>query len=249
MEAKELSSSSLTVKQRNCAQKNSLLRHTNEKINASIQNEHNQFAKSMDFEAKKLRQKLTIMMPWTKPNATNDARSRSSTKEENSEDNLKLPAIKTEAKSAPCSPNLNQRKSVYSWDNLSISPPEQEVLRRGSFNDITFESPRNSPGLRRKTSRSFSYRGERRPTLAPPLSPTSENATPKLSPLLPRNLKLREQARRESILKVTTSENDEAQSPTLEEEFKSLGTCRYLRRGTDGNVKDLAKEAPETAQK
>lgn len=248
MDAKESNSPSLTVKQRDCAQRNSLLRHTNQRISVSIQNEHTRFAKNMDFEAKKLRKKLTLMMPWTKPNGMNDV--RSPTREEPSEDTLKLPIIRSQPKSAPCSPNLGRNKTNFSCDNLSISPPGPEAwaLRRGSFNDI--DSPRNSPVISRKMSRSFSYRGERRPTLVPPLSPGSEDGNVKVSPLLPRNLKLREQARRESsasaLKAFTTDSNAGALSPTLEDQFKSLGTCRYLRRATEGDVKDVASEAPDT---
>jgi len=244
MEAKEQIGSSLTVKQRTCAQRNSLLRHTNQRISASIQNEHNQFAKSMDFEAKKLRKKLALMIPWTTPNGMNDT--KSTARADNSDDKLKLPAINSEAKSAPCSPNPARRKDTFSWDNLSVSPPSSEawVLRRSSFNDI--DSPRSSPVITRKMSRSLSYRGERRPTLVPPVSPGAEEGNANVSPLLPRNLKLREQARRCSILRAFTTESDSPQSPTLEDQFKSLGECRYLRRGTDGDVKVINTKASDT---
>lgn len=233
--------SALSIKQRNCAQRNSLLKHTSQKISASIQSEHNQFERSMDFEAKKLRKKLTLMIP----NAVNDART-SATKEENSEENglhkLKLPVIKNEPNSAPCSPTLGHRKSHFTWNNLSVSPPSPSPLpRRGSYNDIS-DSPRSSPILSRKMSRSFSHR-DRRPTLVPLSPPSSgtEDLSGRTSPsLMPRNLKLREQARRESVLKASLGQNEiesPAQSPTLEDQFKSLGTCRYLRRATLEAVK------------
>ena len=196
MEANERSNSSLTVKQRNCAQRNSLLRQTNQRISASIQNEHNLFAKSMEFEAKKLRQKLTVLIPCrTKTNSTNNVRSPTK-EEETSEDKLKLPVIRNEVKSAPCSPSLERRRSrAFSWDNLNVSPTGKDILRRGSFNDIAFESQRSSAIARRKTSRSFSYRGELCPQFLTPehVSPRSEDGNPsKVSPLMPRNLKLRE---------------------------------------------------------
>ncbi|KAL9954865.1 hypothetical protein ACROYT_G042450 [Oculina patagonica] len=232
--------SALSIKQRNCAQRNSLLKHTNQKISASIQSEHNQFERSMNFEAKKLRKKLMLMIP----NPANDTRT-SSTKEENSEENgqhkLKLPAIKNEPNSAPCSPTLGHRKSHFTWNNLSVSPSSPIPMpRRGSYNDIS-DSPRNSPILSRKMSRSFSHR-DRRPTLVPlsPPSPGTEDGSGRISPaLMPRNLKLRDQARRESVLKASLAQNEieSPQSPTLEDQFKSLGTCRYLRRATLEAVK------------
>ena len=230
MEANEKSNSSLTVKQRNCAQRNSLLRQTNQRISASIQNEHNLFAKSMEFEAKKLRQKLTFLIPCprlpcsTTTNSTNNVRSPAK-EEETSEDKLKLPVIRNEVKSAPCSPSLERRRSrAFSWDNLNVSPTGKDILRRGSFNDIAFESQRSSPIARRKTSRSFSYRGELCPQFLTPehVSPRSEDGNPsKVSPLMPRNLKLREQARRDRLLKLFPNEGDKPQSPTLEDQLKT----------------------------
>lgn len=244
MEANERSNSSLTVKQRNCAQRNSLLRQRNQRISASIQNEHNLFAKSMEFEAKKLRQKLTVLIPCrTKTNSTNNVRSPTK-EEETSEDKLKLPVIRNEVKSAPCSPSQERRRSTFSSDNLNVSATGKDVLRRGSFNDIAFESQRISPVPRRKTSRSFSYRGE----LCPPfqVSPSLEDGNPsKVLPLMPRNLKLREQARRDSLLKLFPNESDKPQSPTLEDQFKTLGSCRYLRRDTEGDLKLVVKETPD----
>ena len=244
MEANERSNSSLTVKQRNCAQRNSLLRQRNQRISASIQNEHNLFAKSMEFEAKKLRQKLIVLIPCkTRTNATNNVRSLTK-EEETSEDKLKLPVIRNEVKSAPCSPSQERRRSTFSSDNLNVSATGKDVLRRGSFNDIAFESQRISPVPRRKTSRSFSYRGE----LCPPfqVSPSSEDGNPsKVLPLMPRNLKLREQARRDSLLKLFPNESDKPQSPTLEDQFKTLGSCRYLRRDTEGDLKIVVKETPD----
>lgn len=235
-------SSALTIKQRDCAQRNLLLRRTNQKVSASIQNEHNQFERNMDFQAKQLRKKLTLLIPGSKPNAMNDTR-LCATKEDNSAEenglhNLKLPVIKTQASSAPSSPTLDRRNSNFSWNNIiSMSPPSPSplTLRRGSYNDIS-DSPRSSPSLSRtrEMSRSFSYHRDRRATLmslSPP-SPGLEDGNVKSSPsLLPRNLKLREQARQESILKASEVESPPL-SPTLEDQFKSLGTCRYLRRGT-----------------
>lgn len=248
MEVNEKSNSSLTVKQRNCAQRNSLLRQTNQRISASIQNEHNLFAKSMEFEAKKLRQKLTVLIPCrTKTNSTNNVRSPTK-EEETSEDKLKLPVIRNEVKSAPCSPSQERRRSTFSWDNLNVSSTGKDVLRRGSFNDIAFESQRSSPIPRRKTSRSFSSRGELCPQFLTPVqvSPSSEDGnSSKVSPLMPRNLKLREQARRDSLLKLFPNEGDKPQSPTLEDQFKTLGSCRYLRRDTEGDLKILVKETPD----
>ena len=225
--------STLSIKEKNFVQRNSLLKHTSQKISASIQSEHKQFERNMNFEAKKLRKKLTLMIP----SARNEART-SATKEENSEENglhkLKLPVIKNEANSAPCSPTLGHRKSHFTWNNLSVSPPcPSPPLRRGSYNDIS-DSARSSPvAILRKMSQSFSYR-DRRPTLIPlsPPSPGIDDSSGKISPsLLPRNLKLREQARRESVLKANLEQNEieSPQSPTLEDQFKSLGTCRYLR--------------------
>ena len=237
--------SSLTVKQRNCAQRNSLLRHTSQKINASIQSQHNQFERSMDFEAKKLRKKLTLMIP----NAVNNARTQAAWKKENGEENgqnkLKLPVIKKKPSSAPCSPTLGQRKSHFTWNNLNILPPSANrplLLRRASYNDVN-DSPRSSPVMTRKISRSFSYRDNLRPTLVPlsPPPPASEDPNGRTSPsLLPRNLKLREQARRERLQKAEQTESP--QSPTLEDQFNSLGTCRYLRRATIEIVETLADE-------
>lgn len=239
---KPKSESLLTVKERNWAVRNSILKSTNQRINDSMQNERHQFAKSMDFQAKKLREKLTLMMPSTKPSgAKNDARSSA---KEDSDDKLKLPVIKRDVKSAPSSPNLGGRNSVFSCDNLSVSPSGREdlVRRRGSYNDI--ESPRGSPVISRQTRRSFSYHGERRPTLVPPILTGIEEGNDKVSPLIPRNLKLREAARRGSVLKAVANERSAQQSQTLEDQFKSLGTCRYLRRGTEGDLKELAKETP-----
>lgn len=238
--------SSLSIKQRNCAQRNSVLRHTSQKINASIQSEHNQFERKMDFEAKKLRKRLTLMIP----NAVNNART-TATKEENCDANgqhkLKLPIIKNEPSSAPCSPTLGQRKSHFTWNNVNMLPPSPSplMLRRGSYNDIS-DSPRSSPVISRKMSRSFSHR-DRRPALAPlsPPPPATEDANGRISPsLLPRNLKLRELARRESLLKagLEQTEVESPQSPTLEDQFNSLGSCRYLRRATIETVETLADE-------
>ena len=237
---------SLTCKQRNCAQRNSLLRHTSQKINASIQSQHNQFERSMEFEAKKLRKKLTLMIP----NAVNNARIRTTWKEENCEENgqnkLKLPVIKKESSSAPCSPTLAQRKSSFTWNNLNMLPPSPSplMLRRASYNDIS-DSSRSSPLMRRKVSRSFSYRDGLRPALVPlsPSLPVSEDPNGRTSPsLIPRNLKLREQARREGLQKAEQTELESPQSPTLEDQFNSLGTCRYLRRATIEIVETLADE-------
>lgn len=237
---------SLTCKQRNCAQRNSLLRHTSQKINASIQSQHNQFERSMEFEAKKLRKKLTLMIP----NAVNNARIRTTWKEENCEENgqnkLKLPVIKKESSSAPCSPTLAQRKSSFTWNNLNMLPPSPSplMLRRASYNDIS-DSSRSSPLMRRKVSRSFSYRDGLRPALVPlsPPLPVSEDPNGRTSPsLIPRNLKLREQARREGLQKAEQTELESPQSPTLEDQFNSLGTCRYLRRATIEIVETLADE-------
>ena len=238
--------STLTFKQRTCAQRNSLLRHTSQKINASIQSQHNQFERSMDFEAKKLRKKLTLMIP----NAVNKTRTQTAWKEENCGENgqnkLKLPVIKKESSSAPCSPTLGQRKARFTWNNLNMLPPSPNplVLRRASYNDIS-DSPRASPLITRKISRSFSYRDRLRPALIPlsPPPPTAEDANGGTSPsLLPRNLKLREQARREGLHKAEQTELESPQSPTLEDQFNSLGTCRYLRRATIEIVETLADE-------
>ena len=237
---------SLTFKQRNCAQRNSLLRHTSQKINASIQSQHNQFERSMEFEAKKLRKKLTLMIP----NAVNNARIQTAWKEENCEENgqnkLKLPVIKKEPSSAPCSPTQRQRKSNFTWKNLNMLPPSPSplMLRRASYNDISHSS-RRSPLIERKVSRSFSYRDRLRPTLVPmsPPPPVSEDPNGRTSPsLLPRNLKLREQARREGLQKAEQTELESPQSPTLEDQFTSLETCRYLRRATIEIVETLADE-------
>lgn len=239
--------SSLTFKQRNCARRNSLLRHTSQKINASIQSEHNQFERSMDFEAKKLRRKLTLMIP----NVVNNARTQTAWKEENCEENgqnkLKLPVIKKEPSSAPCSPTVGQRKSQFTWNNLnmlSAPSPSPLMLRRASCNDVS-DSPRSSPALTRKISHSFSYRDRLRPALVPmsPPPPVTEDVNGRTSPsLLPRNLKLREQARREGLHKAEQTEIESPQSPTLEDQFNSLGTCRYLRRATIETVQTLADE-------
>lgn len=238
--------SSLTFKQRNCAQRNSLLRHMSQKINASIQSQHNQFERSMDFEAKKLRKKLTLMIP----NTVNNARTQTAWKEENCEENgqnkLKLPVIKKEPSSAPCSPTLVQRKSHFTWNNLNMLPPRSSplMLRRASYNDIS-DSPRSSPVMTRKVSRSLSYRDRLRPALIPlsPPPPTTEDVNGRTSPsLVPRNLKLREQARREGLHKAEQTEIESPQSPTLEDQFNSLGTCRYLRRATIEIVETLADE-------
>ena len=238
--------SSLSFKQRNCAQRNLILRHTSQKINASIQSEHNRFERSMDFEAKKLRKKLTLMIP----NALNNARTQTAWKEENCDENgqnkLKLPVIKKEPSSAPCSPTLGRRKSHFTWNNLNMLPPSPNplMLRRASYNDVS-DSPRSSPVITRKASRSFSYQDRLRPALIPlsPPSPTTEdgNGSTSLS-LLPRNLKIREQARREGLHKAEQTEIESPQSPTLEDQFNSLGTCRYLRRASIEIVETLADE-------
>lgn len=243
--------SKLSIKQRNCVQRNTLLKHTGKQINASIQSEHNRFERSMNFEAKKLRKKLTLMIP----NAANDART-AATKEENSEEDnpnkLKLPVIRNEPNSAPCSPTLGTRKSHFTWSNLSVSSPIAIPLpRRGSYNDIS-DSPRSSPALSRKMSRSFSYR-DRRPTLVPlsPPSPGLEDGSDRIStpPLLPRHLKLRELARRESVkASLEQNETESPQSPTLEDQFKSLGTCRYLRRATIEIAKTPAEDEKDSNQ-
>ena len=238
------SGSLLTAKERNWAVKNSILKSTNQRLNDSMQNERNQFTKSMDFQAKKLREKLTLMTPSTNYPSGAKIDARSSAKEENSDDKLKLPAIKSEVKSAPSSPNLGRRNSIFSWENLSVSPPggKDLVSRRSSNNDI--ESPRRSMVINRQMRRSFSYRGECRPTLVPPILTGVEDGNDKVSPLIPRNLKLREAARRDSVLKTLANEHEVSaqQTPTLEDQFKSLGTCRYLRRGTESDLKELAKE-------
>ena len=235
--------SGLSVKQRDCVQRNSLLRQTNQKISASIQSEHNQFERKMDFEAKKLRKKLTLMIPGTKPTTNSDARfcpKKADNSEEDGSNILKLPAIKKELHSAPCSPNLGHRKSIFSWDNVNLSPPSGPnplVLRRGSFNDIRADSP----AFTQQASRSFSHRDRPSGLLqSSPLSPGLEpDNSGKTSPsLLPRNLKLRELARRESFkASLGQIEMEPPQSPTLEDQFKSLGSCRYLRRATIGHLK------------
>lgn len=234
----------LSVKERNCVQKNSLLRQTNQKISASIQSEHNRFERKMDLEAKKLRKKLTMMIQIAKPVTNKDAGSCSPSKTEDSVDassKLRLPAIKTEIKSAPCSPILGHRKTTFPWENVSLSPHSGSnplpIPRRCSYNEI-FPSPQGSPILTRQSSSSFLNRD--RPSELIQLSPRSpglEENNGKLSPsLLPRNLKLREQARRDSLLKATPGMQS-TQGPSLEDQFRSLGSCRYLRRATVGHVK------------
>ena len=239
--------SSLTFKQRNCAQRNSLLRHTSQKMHASIQSQHNQFERSMDFEAKKLRKRLTLMIP----NAVNKVRTQTTWKEEscgeNGQNKLKLPpVIKREPSSAPCSPTLGQRKSHFTCNNLNMLPPSPNplMIRRASYNDIS-DSLRGSPVITSKISRSFSYRDCLRPALSPlsPPQPATEDGNAGTSPsLLPRNLKLREQARREGLYKAEQTELEPPQSPTLEDQFNSLGTCRYLRRATIEIVETLADD-------
>ncbi|XP_022778098.1 uncharacterized protein LOC111319612 [Stylophora pistillata] len=238
--------SELSMKERNCVQRNSLLRQTNQKINASIQSEHNRFERKMDLEAKKLRKKLTLMIQIAKPgtNLNNDAGSCSPSKTENSVDvsgKLKLPVIKSETKSAPCSPTLSHRKATFLWEKATLSPHcgsnPLPIPRRRSYNEI-FSSSQGSPVLTRQSSSSLLHRG--RPSELIQLSPRSsglEENNGELSPsLLPRNLKLREQARRDSLLNATSGMQS-TQSPSLEEQFKSLGSCRYLRRATVGHVK------------
>lgn len=253
METKEknMSGSSLTVQERNWVARNSILKSTNERLSVSMQNERNQFAKCMDLEARKLRGKLTLLMSRSNPNIKKAARSLS--KEENSEDacKLRLPTIKSEVRSAPSSPlSLARRKPGLCWDNLSVSPPGSGawVFRRGSLPDV--DSPRRSPVLSRQVRRSSSYREEHRPSLVPAISPGAEESSPKLSPLVPRNLKLRVLARRGSgLIKGLPNESDVPPlSPPLEDQFKSLGACRYLRRGTEGEVDSFAKETRDTQQ-
>lgn len=233
---KTKSSSSLTAKERNCVVRNIILRSTNERISVSMQSERNQFTKSLNFEAKKLREKLTLLTPRTNTNSNLDA--ASSTMKEPSFDTgkLKLPVIKNESRSAPCSPVLDKRKSIpqCSSDNANSSLPKPiEAWPRRRSNDDAVYSLTSTPVMLRKLGRSTPYQEGRRASLPVPPSPPNaeENNNVKVSPLMPRNLKLRQLARREGVLKEFTVEGEtQDQGPTLEDQFKSLGTCRYLRQ-------------------
>ncbi|XP_015757309.1 PREDICTED: uncharacterized protein LOC107336758 [Acropora digitifera] len=245
-------SSLLTAKERNCAVRNTILRSTNEKISVSMQNEQNQLTKSLNFEAKKLREKLTLLTPRANTNSNLDAAS-STTKEPSFETSkLKLPVIKNESRSAPCSPLLDNRKSITNFssnisDNVNSSQSQAKRTeawpRRISTNDAV-DLQRSSPLVLRKSDRLTSYRQER---LGPPSLPyTEENNNVKISPLMPRNLKLRQLARWESLFKEFLVEGETPDmGPTLEDQFKSLGTCRYLRQGTKDDLKESAEATEE----
>lgn len=248
---KNKGSSFLTAKERNCAMRNTILRNTNERISVSMQNEQTQLTKSLNFEAKKLREKLTLLTPRANTNSNLDAASSTAKEPSFETSKLKLPVIKNESRSAPCSPLLDNRKSIsnFSLDNVNSSQsqakPKEAWPRRLSTNDAV-DFLRSSPVVLRKSDRLTSYRQERRASLGPPsLSNTEENNNVKISPLMPRNLKLRQLARRESHLKEFLVEGETPdQGPTLEDQFKSLGTCRYLRQG----IKDDLKGSDEATE-
>ncbi|XP_068684638.1 uncharacterized protein [Montipora foliosa] len=240
---KRKSNSVLTTRERDCAVKNTLLRSQNDRMSITMQNERNQFTKSLDFEAKKLREKLTLLMP---PTSTNTKIDTGSTTTETSIESskLKLPVIKRESRSVPSSPQLDGRKSLtqISWDNLSSSQPKliEAWPRRGSSNDA--DTQRCSPFMLRQQGRSISGR---RATNA------EDSKYVNVSPLMPRNLKLRELSRRESLLKELPALNQSdtpLQGDTLKDQFNSLETCRYLRQGTkeDGKEANESKEMTDT---
>lgn len=249
-------SSLLTAKERNCAVQNTILRSTNERKSVSMQNEQNQFTKSFNFEAKKVREKLNLLTPRANTNSNLDAAS-STTKEPSFETSkLKLPVIKNESRSAPCSPLLDNRKSITNFssnisDNVNSSQSQAKRTeawpRKVSTNDAV-DLQRSSPLVLRKSDRLTSYRQGRPASLGPPSLPyTEENNNVKISPLMPRNLKLRQLARRESHFKEFLVEGETPDmGPTLEDQFKSLGTCRYLRQGTKDDLKESAEATEVT---
>lgn len=220
-----------------------------------MQNEQNQLTKSLNFEAQKLREKLTLLTPRANTNSNLDAAS-STTKEPSFETSkLKLPVIKNESRSAPCSPLLDNRKSITNFssnisDNVNSSQSQAKRTeawpRRISTNDAV-DLQRSSPLVLRKPDRLTSYRQERPACLGPPSLPyTEENNNVKISPLMPRNLKLRQLARWESLFKEFLVKGETPDmGPTLEDQFKSLGTCRYLRQGTKDDLKESAEATEE----
>ncbi|XP_068729695.1 uncharacterized protein [Montipora capricornis] len=243
---KRKSNSLLTTRERDCAVKNTILRSKNDRMSITMQNERNQFTKSLDFEAKKLREKLTLLMP---PTSTPAGSTTTETSIDSSK--LKLPVIKRESRSVPCSPQLDGRKSLthISLDNLNSSQPKllEAWPRRGSSNDA--DTQRCSPSMIRQQGRSISGRRATLPTTS--FTNAEDSKYVNVSPLMPRNLKLREFSRRESLLKELPALNQSdtpLQGDTLKDQFNSLETCRYLRQGTkeDGKEANESKEMTDT---
>lgn len=237
---KRKSNSLLTTRERDCAVKNTILRSKNDRMSITMQNERNQITKSLDFEAKKLREKLTLLMPPTSTNTKIDA-GFTTTETSIESSKLKLPVIKRESRSVPSSPQLDGRKSLtqISWDNLSSSQPKliEAWPRRGSSNDA--DTQRCSQFMLRQQGRSISGRRATLPTTS--FTNAEDSKYVNVSPLMPRNLKLRELSRRDSLLKelpVLNPSDSPLQGDTLEDQFNSLETCRYLRQGTKADEKE-----------
>ncbi|EDO48610.1 predicted protein [Nematostella vectensis] len=201
------------------------------KKNACIDQERAKFERKLNHEKRLLKEKLL------------QAQRAGTPRPPDREQRLKLPPILVEGSPAgsPCaSPRLG-RKSPSIADLATNSPsarrraqslrPESpKMARRGSMNeaDLRADSPVSSAFLNSPMS-------NRRGTV-PAVLPSQFSSS-----LMPRNLAMRDQARRESKAFVN---EDEDGMKSLNEQFKDLESCRYLRKadGVDTNNEDRANE-------
>lgn len=194
----------------------------------SIRRARDQFEKQMNQEAKVLLKKVKVPMAGTfsaKKTTTND---------------LKLPDINTSGNnSTPSSPLLKRDKpsSARAPQSLSVLLPPSGP-RRGSVNNIDSLHVPSSPLVNRRGS--FHGTTDFRPSLSqsPLSSPLLDRrrmtlgVVPSLNVAKPgpttKHLAVR-QLRRGSIISSTSPPPSPPEPSALEDQFKALESCRYLR--------------------
>ena len=225
----------LSAKQKNCVLRNSLIQKQAKDVDKGLASERNVFEKRMNVEAKKLLKKLA---------KTSDGR-QDALERHGSPRLPSLPVIHhpdedparsgDEAafpRSPPGSPNnLKRSGSLQPLSNEGarghslLHPPENPLpgIRRGSCSDIEKAKQLGGAALPRRGS--IGTVGSR----------SEQAASPAVSPTMPRNLALRERARRESSLRdlEVRQGQSEGKGPNLHEQFQALGSCRYLRKNSE----------------
>ena len=228
-----------SAKQKNCLVRNNIIQKKAKDVNNALASERNEFERRMNVEAKKL---LKRFSKTTETKQESEDRGSEHFERYPSPKLPVLPVIHHPGaepraddaplpRSAPVSPTGFGRRTLRPLPHESakmtnsLIPPEQPLpgIRRGSCSDL------EKLGVPVPRRRSTFPRGA-------PEQLESLSVAP-VSPKIPRNLALREKARKETSKDIELIQGEVgAKAPSLQEQFEALGSCRYLRERSNSDA-------------